>query len=738
MSDYLDLFIEESSENLDELEKGLMELETLHGPESLDKIRDLFRFAHNLKGMAATVGQDGITTLAHRMEDLLDLFRNGVAEPDSDAIDELLEGTDHLASMLGEVPGGTVPTAPEDLLAQLETRIEGIHAVGGDTDLPPPPSTSAAEELGPLPTIPGGCVRVLVTLEDGVALPGARSAVILNLASTMGSIEEIHPDRDSVLAGTAPVFAIDLATSDGTEVVAAIGRMRDVASATPIVDTPPGGGGAGVTVPDGAVGFTIRLRDGAALPGARAAIAFNAIGNPIGSSPDRETILAGKAPEFTIFADTGDPEAIRAKLAALTDVDSVSVVVPAPDDPAAPGGRKAQTGGAPSRATVRVEVERLDDLMNLVGELVIGRGQLEQRARAAGDRSLADVVGGLSRTISDLQSAVARARMLTLDGTFSRLKRLVRDTSKDLGKDIEFTVDGGETELDRSMIDKVADPLVHLLRNALDHGIEDPDTRVAAGKAPVGSISLRAETEGNQVVITIADDGGGIDAERVSAKALEKGIVSEEQLGSMSVEDKQALIFLPGFSTKDRASSVSGRGVGMDVVRTSVNELGGAVEIVSVQGEGSTFQIHLPLSLAVLDVLLVTICDQTWAIPLQHVEETINVGDGDLGGVLGSPVVALRGETIGVIHGSRVIGHAEPPSTPFQAVVFRHRNDRWALSVDNLLEQAEVVVKPSPDELADVGHVAGATILGDGRVSMILDLAAVVSNLTRESLRHVS
>jgi two-component system chemotaxis sensor kinase CheA len=345
------------------------------------------------------------------------------------------------------------------------------------------------------------------------------------------------------------------------------------------------------------------------------------------------------------------------------------------------------------------------------------------------------VVTGLSRTISDLQAAVARARMITLDATFSRLQRLARDTSRDLGKAIRFNVEGGETELDRSMIDKVADPLVHLLRNALDHGVEPAEERLARGKPAEGTIDLVARTEGNQVIITISDDGGGIDTDQVTEKALAKGIITAEQAATMSDIDKVNLIFLPGFSTREQASAVSGRGVGMDVVRSSVNELGGSVDVSSTMGEGSVFRIRLPLSLAVLDVLLVSIASQIWAIPLQHVEETISVGPADIGGVLGSPVVTIRGETIGIIHGSRVIGHSETPPAPFQAVVFRHRNDRWALSVDALLEQAEVVVKPSPDEVGDVPHVAGATILGDGRVSMILDLSAIVTNLTRGDLR---
>jgi two-component system, chemotaxis family, sensor kinase CheA len=675
-NEYLDMFIEESRENLEQLEVGLMRLETEGPADVAATIRELFRFAHNLKGMAATVGQDGITSLAHRMEDLLDLYRNNVASPTADAVDELLAGTDALGTMLNEVPSGAIPPAPADLLAKLETRIDQLNAIAGGAQAPVEP---AAEESTPVPA-----------------------------------------------AEPEPVPVADPVATDPLQ-------LEDVPTADP--------------VPAGACRFEVALKSGAALPGARSAVVLKAIENTgpiLGTSPDRESILAGRAPMFSIDAVVPDGGELADKLRGLTDVGSVSLT----EGPkaasgevaavAAGTGAAAAASGPNARATVRVEVERLDDLMNLVGELVIGRGQLEQRMRALGDRTLSDVVTGLSRTISDLQAAVARARMITLEGTFSRLQRLARDTSRDLGKDIAFTMSGAETELDRSMIDKVADPLVHLLRNALDHGIENPDLRTSRGKAPRGKIDLAAKTEGNQVIITISDDGDGIDTERVVEKALAKDIITPEQAAGMDEADKQNLIFLPGFSTKDQASAVSGRGVGMDVVRSSVSELGGSVDVESERGKGSTFRIRLPLSLAVLDVLLVSIAEQVWAIPLQHVEETISVGPNDIGGVLGSPVVTIRGETIGIIHGRRVIGHSEPPSAPFQAVVFRHRSDRWALSVDTLLEQAEVVVKPSPDEVGDVPHVAGATILGDGRVSMILDLSAIVTNLTRRDLRHAS
>lgn len=625
MSDDFALFIDESRENVESLEAGLVALEGSADTETA--LRELFRYAHNLKGMAATVGENGIASLAHRMEDILDLFRSGQATPSPDDIDALLAGADAIGALLDAAPSGA--PAPPHLLTALEARRHALPAVAST-----PPVDAGDPGSGP---VAGERVRIAVTLAPGAALPGARAAVVLRAIESRGTVEAVEPARELVVSGKATSFLVDAVLADAA---AAIAKIR--------------------------------------------------------STPD---------------------------VAVVERVDR--------DEGEAPGGARA-------RHTVRVEVERLDDLMNLVGELVIGRGQLDERIRNTGDRGLAEIVAGIGRTISDLQEAVGRVRMVTLESTFSRLQRLVRDTARDLGKEIRLTVSGGETELDRSMVDKVADPLVHLLRNALDHGIEPPAERTLLGKPPAGQVSLAAHTEGNQVVITVSDDGRGIDPDAVAARAVARGIISGEQAAAMSDADRRELIFVAGLSTRDEASAVSGRGVGMDVVRTSITSLGGDIDLSSAPGGGTTVRIRLPLSLAVLDVLLVSLAGQVWAIPLQQVEETIAVGADDVRGVLGRPVVTVRGETIPLVSGRRTIAGASPSDPPFAAVVFRHLGDRWALAVDALHARAEVVVKAAPREIAAVGHVAGATILGDGTVSMILDLGALVDGLAPGDLRHAS
>jgi two-component system chemotaxis sensor kinase CheA len=319
--------------------------------------------------------------------------------------------------------------------------------------------------------------------------------------------------------------------------------------------------------------------------------------------------------------------------------------------------------------------------------------------------------------------------MVTLESTFRRMNRLVRDTSRTLGKQISFEMTGAETELDRRMVDEISDPLVHLLRNAADHGLESAEERVAAGKPEAGTMTLSAYHEGNQVVIEVTDDGPGIDTDRVAAKAVENGIMTAEDVAALSHSQKLDLVFAPGLSTRTEASTISGRGVGMDVVRSSVTRLGGSVTVESNPGEGSRFRLRLPMSLAVLEALLVTVGQETWAVPLAHIDETIVIGAEDLRWIQGDPVITLRGATLPVIPGSWQLAGGSSIATPTPAIVYQHKGRRCALTVDHLLTQTEVVVKPLPGSM-EADHVSGVTILGDGTVGLILDLDSVTVSYT--------
>jgi two-component system chemotaxis sensor kinase CheA len=449
----------------------------------------------------------------------------------------------------------------------------------------------------------------------------------------------------------------------------------------------------------------------------------SANGNIESTSPPQDQIISGNITEFSInMSGIGDVAALTSRISGIADVADVTE-----QKIAAKAQKAKETVAAAQRATVRVEIDCLDALMDLVSELVIARGQLEQQVGLSGDRQIHESVAGTARLISDLQALVAKVRMVTLESTFRRMNRLVRDTARTLDKQIDFEMIGAETELDRRMVDELSDPLVHLLRNAADHGLESAAERLAAGKPEVGAMKLAAFHEGNQVVIEVSDDGPGIDTEKVAEKAIQNGIVSADDVAAMTHAQKLDLVFAPGLSTRTEASTISGRGVGMDVVRSSVSRLGGSVGVESSSGVGSTFTLRLPMSLAVLEALLVTVGHETWAVPLAHIVETIVIGSSDLRWVQGDPVITLRGATIPVIPGRWQLAGQNTINTPTPAIVYQYKGRRCALTVDQLMTQTEVVVKPLPGSLA-ANHVSGVTILGDGTVGLILDLDSVTTS----------
>jgi len=632
-TEYLDQFIEEARENSEELVAGLLRLETENADAIAATVAELFRYAHNIKGMAATVGIEAMTIVAHRMEDLLEHYRQGGGSPSPDEIDLLLAGCDHLSSMIDEAASGVNPDMPTELIAQFDERFAALIPADDVSEAPPKvpePVTASTDE--PEPQASGEPThRFTIKLADDCQLPGARSAMVLRTAAGNGVVEATNPSRDEIFGGSIKEFSIDM-------------------------------------------------------------------------------------------SGVADPADVAAKIAGIADVADITQTALATPQ------KQAETVTA-QRATVRVEIDRLDSLMDLVSELVIARGQLEQQVGFTADRQLQESVAGAARLISDLQALVAKVRMVTLESTFRRMNRLVRDTARSLDKQITFDMTGAETELDRRMVDELSDPLVHLLRNAADHGIESSEERLAAGKPEAGIMKLSAYHEGNQVVIEVIDDGPGIDTEKVAAKAIENGIVTAEDVAALTHAQKLDLVFAPGLSTRTEASTISGRGVGMDVVRSSVTRLGGSVSVESNAGEGSRFRLRLPMSLAVLEALLVSVGSETWAVPLAHIVETIVISKDDLAWIQGDPVITLRGATLPVIPGSWQLAGESTISTPTPAIVYQYKGRRCALTVDQLLTQTEVVVKPLPGSM-DADHVSGVTILGDGTVGLILDLDSVTVSYT--------
>ncbi|NLY76010.1 MAG: chemotaxis protein CheA [Firmicutes bacterium] len=378
--------------------------------------------------------------------------------------------------------------------------------------------------------------------------------------------------------------------------------------------------------------------------------------------------------------------------------------------------------------TVRVEIKKLDDLMNLVGELVISRSRLESIGAMVRSKDLDEVIEQIGRLTIDLRDSVMKSRMIPVETVFSRFPRLVRDLAKELNKEIELEIRGGETELDRTVIDEIGDPLVHIIRNAIDHGLETPEVRERAGKPRQGKISLEARQEGNNVIITVKDDGKGFELEKVKEKALRKGLVTPEALAEMREEQILELTFLPGFSTAENVTDISGRGVGMDVVRDKVNSLGGMVNITSVYGEGSSISIRLPLTLAIIQTLVVQLGSEIYAIPSSYIEQITSLNRNEIKRIRQQEVFMLRGEVVPLIRLQDLLdtpGAKNHAIEELDVVVLKIGDRLIGCVVDSLLRQQDVVIKSLGGYLGAIKGIAGATILGDGRVALILDLREV-------------
>ncbi|RLG56767.1 MAG: chemotaxis protein CheA [Candidatus Hydrothermarchaeota archaeon] len=377
--------------------------------------------------------------------------------------------------------------------------------------------------------------------------------------------------------------------------------------------------------------------------------------------------------------------------------------------------------------TVRVSIDKLDSLMNLVGELVIGKSRLFQIGSKYDIEELREALSNINRLTTNLQDIVTQMRMVEVGFIFNRFPRMVRDLAKKEGKKVNFIIEGKDIELDRTVLDEIGDPLVHLLRNSIDHGIETPEERIKAGKSEVGTLKLIAKREKNHVKIIVEDDGRGIDPDKIRKKAVEKGIITEEEANKISDEEALSLIFAPGLSTAEKVTDVSGRGVGMDVVKSKITSLGGVVEIKSKVREGTRVTLTLPLTLAIIQALLIKVRQEIYAIPLSNVLEILNVKRGEIKTVKGNKVINLRGKILPIIELDRLLGISENGNKEkYPVVVVDKENQPIGLGVDGLIGQQEIVIKTFDNILKGVKGFAGATILGDGRVVLILDIASLL------------
>ncbi len=663
-------FLIEAGELLEGLNEQLIDLE--QNPDDRDLLNAVFRSFHTIKGGAGFLSLDPLVTVCHHAEDVFNLLRNGERRADSHLMDTMLRVLDSLNVMFGDLRSGVDPTPADAAVVEDLRRMAKNEDVAGDTATAPP-----APEPEPVPEpVP----------EPQASAPGD---------AMVGGGEEITDDEFEALLDTlhgdgAPA-PMDAAVSGGA------GASED--------------SGGDLISDDEFENLLDELQakgGGPALPEPAA----DAPADPLPTEP------AAAAPE---------PE---------------KAVTPEPAAAGGQGGGGARAGGAEAggrpapqgETSVRVDTERLDEIMNLVGELVLVRNRLSMLRSQHVDDELGKAISSLALVTSDLQTSVMKTRMQPVKKVFNRFPRVIRDLSRNLGKEIELEIFGEETDLDKNLVEALSDPLVHLVRNAVDHGIETPDVREAAGKPRKGTVVLGAAQEGDHIALLIKDDGGGMDPQALRRKVVEKGLMEPAMAERMTDREAFNVIFMAGFSTKTEISDVSGRGVGMDVVKTKISQLNGTIEIDSEIGVGTTLRVKLPLTLAILPALMVILDGRRFAIPLASVSEILDLDLTKTNYVDDQEVIMVRKHALPVHYLKRWLkpGH-EPEARKDAHVVVVHTADRKVgLVVDDLVGQEEVVIKPLGQNLQGVKGLAGATITGDGGIALILDVSDLVTILMRQ------
>ena len=678
MSQYLGAFLDETDDNVQRLDDFLLALEK--NMTDMDVINEIFRAAHTLKGMAGTMGFTNMMGLTHAMEDRLDAARKGTRPLTEADMNLLFKGLDTLQEMADTIRGGGNDAHID--VSEMVHQLRNEGAAPASAQAAPAQAESGAGASSGISSEDAEWVKkanseganaycVHVTLSQSCLLKAARAYMVVNRLEEMGEIFRAEPSTEALEKEEFDFdFKIYVATpAPSDEIKAAIEKIGDVATAE-------------VT--------EIKAGEAHAAPQA-----------------------AAPAPAAQAAAPESAPAAPSAPAAQAA--------------PAQPAAKKE--GAKKSSQTVRVDIGRLDKLMNLVGELVISRARIERLVQEARLRQFDDTLSQLGRISGDIQELVTKLRMVPVSFTFDRFPRLIRDLCKTLNKNVELVLEGEDTELDRTVIDEIGDPMVHLIRNSMDHGIEHPEERRALGKPEKGTLKIAAYQEGSGVVIEVSDDGAGIDPEKVKKKAIERGIITEDRAAIMSDEEATQIVLLPGFSMAKQITDLSGRGVGMDAVKTKVEALGGQFDLSSKKNEGTHVYIRLPLTLAIVLSLLIKVGDETYAISLENVEETIMVRKEDIKTVHGEPTTLLRGEVLSLNILGDILGtqNLEYDRDEYPVVVVKIGKNKIGFIVSQLIGQQEIVIKSLGKFLAKIDGITGGTILGDGNVALILDVASFYS-----------
>ncbi|MDI9259085.1 chemotaxis protein CheA [Alicyclobacillus sendaiensis] len=663
--EYLEVFLAEAAEHVERLEAFCLALE--RGGSEPGLLDEMFRAAHTLKGMSATMGFSKLADLTHRVEDLLGALRDAHVRPEPQHVDALLAAVDRMRARLEAIAASSQDPAEsdDDILQALAGALSGseeVHEVHGASQLP---FADLSDWTRRAAAEGKNLYVVQLRLAADVVMPGVRLAMAYQILQTSAAVVAASPPTDQVMAGQVE------ATEAFAAIVASSGEVEGIRQA--ILD----------------------ITD----------VTYCEV------SKVTETPLGAK------------PEAPRAKEDGTSAQSQMS--------PKSASATTALPSSAPDvrpDATLRVPVRKVDALMNTLSDLVITKTRLATLGASSGDPALKEEIERLDRLVGEIQDALLGLRMVPVGTIFHRYPRMMRDLERRLGRAFDFVMTGLDTEMDRVVLEEMGEVLVHLLRNAADHGLEPPEVRESQGKSRRGTIRLAAYTAGGHVFLEVSDDGRGIDRDRVLQTAVAKGWISPEDTESMSDESVYALLFRPGFSTALRVSDVSGRGVGLDAVREKVEALGGQIRIESVLGAGTTFIIQLPLTLAILPALLVSVREQVFAVPTANVDDVRRLAQDEIRHVQDRPVVRDDEGIVPVVDlAERLALGSRRDRYPLTAVVCRDGKRRFALIVDQVLDEMEIVNKPLGRFLQHVREFSGATVLGDGRVSLILDVRSIAN-----------
>ncbi|PFG06696.1 chemotaxis protein CheA [Bacillus sp. es.034] len=675
LSQYLEVFIEESKENLQTCNEQLLELEK--NPEDLTIVNEIFRSAHTLKGMSATMGYEDLANLTHKMENVLDAIRNEKIKVSPEILDVVFKSVDDLEAMVFSIAdGGDGKRDVTEVVAMLEAieKGESLHAALVDSEVAATAETAerqtssmqyeAFEQTVIEQSQEQGfrCFEISVTLREDCLLKAARVYMVFEVLGKLGEVIKSLPTVDQLEEeqfDQSFVIAV-VSKEDAVHIESAVRKVSEVDEVSVVELT------------------SLHLENKNKVEDAHT--------EPVQKEVEEKGQETSK-----------------------------------------PAGNVTKHSN-PSNKTIRVNIERLDVLMNLFEELVIDRGRLEQISKDLNNPELNETVERMTRISGDLQNIILNMRMVPVETVFNRFPRMVRQLARDLNKKIELDIIGAETELDRTVIDEIGDPLVHLIRNALDHGIEMPELRVKNGKPEQGTVKLKAYHSGNHVFIELEDDGAGINKERVLEKAIQKGIVTDEAAHTLTDRQIYELILASGFSTAEQISDISGRGVGLDVVKATIESLGGSITIDSTEGQGSLFSIQLPLTLSIISVMLVEIQEEKYAIPLTSIIETAIVKKEEIMKAHNQRVIDFRGKVVPLLFLEDVFEvpkHSEEEEL-YSVVIVRKGEKMAGLVVDSFIGQQEVVLKSLGNYLNDVFAISGATILGDGQVALIVDCNALI------------